>query len=200
MAVVLLTSRLIFDVSRDARTATVAVRNKGERPLLVQVSVLDQQGGTKTAFVATPALMRLEGDTEQKVTVRRVKDDLPADRESAFQFKAKVIPPKGSGEAETTLAIPFFYRPANLAGDPAATPGRLSTNQEDGKLTLANPTPFFVTLASLSVGEDVLDIGDSAPIAPLGGTVSYALPSDTTGDVVWTAIGDSGDITPSYRQ
>ncbi|MFE5326039.1 molecular chaperone [Embleya sp. NPDC056575] len=203
MAVVLTTSRVLFDASVDPRQAAVVVRNTGDEPVVVQTFVSDRQGDAKVPFASTPSVVRLNEATEQAVVVRRVHvkgSDVPADREALFRFNAKVVPSMRSDQAATTLTIPLFHRPTGLAGDPAAAPGRLSISQEDGKLTLTNPTPFFVTLASLSVGEDTLDIGESALIPPLGGTVSYALPSDTTAEVGWTAISDSGTITPWYHE
>jgi P pilus assembly chaperone PapD len=46
----------------------------------------------------------------------------------------------------------IFYRPNGLAGDPAKAWQQLKFSQSGGHLTVANPTPYFVSFYSVAVG------------------------------------------------
>ncbi|MGW7094167.1 fimbria/pilus periplasmic chaperone [Streptomyces sp. NPDC054874] len=106
------TSRLIY--ASGEQEVEIAMRNQGNQQVVVQTYIADQQGGSDTtSFVMIPPLARIEGGTQQAIRILQV-GDLPTDRESVFQFNAKVSHPTDSGAAATTLTIPLFYRPAGL--------------------------------------------------------------------------------------
>jgi fimbrial chaperone protein len=161
-------TRVIFDAKSDKRETSLEVRNKGDRPYVIQTFVDDGAGDTKNMpFAVTPPLFRLEGGQQQLVMVRRVegKTQLPADRESVFWIDVKEIPPTDkSGQKDVNALkiamltrVKLFYRPATLAGNAAAARTQLKWSVvpgQDGRgasLKVSNPTPYHVTFSTLEV-------------------------------------------------
>ncbi len=61
----------------------------------------------------------------------------------------------------------IFYRPNGLAGDPAKAWQQLKFTQSGGHLTVANPTPYFVSFLPVAVGGQAIDEpGMVGPIRP----------------------------------
>ena len=60
----------------------------------------------------------------------------------------------------------IFYRPNDLAGDPAKAWQQLKFSQSGGRLTVINPTPYFVSFYAVEVGGQSID--DPGMVAPFG--------------------------------
>lgn len=58
----------------------------------------------------------------------------------------------------------IFYRPNDTAGDPAKARQQLKFSQSGGRLTVINPTPYFVSFYAVEVGGQSID--DPGMVAP----------------------------------
>ncbi len=52
--------------------------------------------------------------------------------------------------------IKMFYRPTNLAMAPEEAPAMLRFRRSGSKLTLINPTPYFITVTNMKAGNSNL--------------------------------------------
>ncbi|KVK74293.1 fimbrial biogenesis chaperone [Burkholderia sp. MSMB1498] len=160
-------TRVVFDAKADARDTSVAVRNKGETPYVIQIFVDDGNGNTRRMpFTVTPPLFRLDGGKEQRVSVRYVKRGagLPQDAESVYWLNVKEIPPTQKRKADVNTLkiavltrIKLFYRPAGLRGSAADAPPQLkwsvvpSPIGQGAALKVSNPTPYHVTFSTIEI-------------------------------------------------
>jgi len=142
----------------DAREITVKVSNVGKVPALTQAWIDD--GDAKSTpetvdvpFNLTPPLSRVEVGKSQTLRVAYTGADLPADRESAYWLNILEVPPqanRGPGSNTMQLAIRYrlklFFRPHGLDGSSEAAPSLLTwARAGDGKLSVTNPSPFYVS-------------------------------------------------------
>lgn len=89
----------------------------------------------------------------------------------------------------------IFYRPNSLAGDPMKAWQQLTFKVEGNRLVAHNPTPYFVSFFSLSVGGKEID--EPGMIGPL---TRKEWPVNGAGTIRWRAINDFGGITDSAQQ
>ena len=199
-------TRLIYPQGADS--IAVSVRNtQATLPYLVQATIspkVDQRQG-KTPFTLTPPLFRLEPSSTHQIRIHGNTTSLPNDRESVFYFHATAIPaskavdtqPSGTGVQGNVQfgvgnIIKLFYRPAGLTSTSVDAQKGLRISRNTQGLLIENPSPYFVSLASLSVaGKAIkLDTPEALMIAPFGSQV-YPV-SATHGVVSWKTITDQG--------
>lgn len=213
-------TRVIFDARNDKRETSLAVRNKGATPYVVQAYVDDGEGNTKDMpFAVTPPLFRLDGGKEQLVMVRRVegKTQLPADRESVYWLDVKEIPPtdkNGQKDANSLkiavlTRVKLFYRPVELKGDAADAPAQLKwavVPGQDGHgaaLKVSNPTPFHVTFSTIEVSGKQKESINADMVAPQGDLLipipERAVPKVQPVTFSYTTINDYGALTPATQ-
>ena len=210
-------TRVIFDAKIDARDASVAVRNKGETPYVIQIFVDDGNGNTRRMpFTVTPPLFRVDGGKEQIVGVRYVKrgTGLPQDVESVYWIDVKEIPPAEKRKADVNTLkiavltrIKLFYRPAGLAGHAADAPSQLkwsvvpSPIGQGIALKVSNPTPYHVTFSTIELrGEQNASI--NADMVNPRSDLIVPIPSKAVSQVgpvtfSYTTINDYGAVTPA---
>lgn len=148
-------TRVIYP--EQANEASFSIKDADTAPFVVQAWADSADG--KRAFFVTPPLSRLDPGKQNVLRVMRGSQPLPADRESMTWLNVKEIPETPSKQNVLQIAvrtrIKLFYRPDNLAGDPADAPQQLQWHVQsapDGKgqvLHIHNPTPYYVTFASL---------------------------------------------------
>lgn len=135
-----------------AREITAQIENKDEIPYLIK-SWVEASAGKSPAFMATPPLFRLEG--KQQNTVRLFSTgnvNAPTDRESMYYFNVMAIPPADDTKANNNtiqLAVRhrmrLVYRPKALFDlSPNTEAKKLEWHKAGTKLTIKNPTPFFI--------------------------------------------------------
>lgn len=201
-------TRVVYE--EGAPTATsVRIHNVGKQPSLIQ-AWLDNGDSTqpleqlRTPLLVTPPMFRLDERGKRDIQIRAADTSgLAKDRESLLWLNILDIPARQTGRQQRTLEfamrwrLKVFHRPAGLAGAvdeaPAALMWFLQTDsQGHSVLQATNPTPYFVSLAQLTLGE--LQVGldaSTAQIPPLG-RWSQALPAgyggreaDSRLEVVW---------------
>lgn len=213
-------TRVIFDAK--ARNAKATVKNQSDRVYLVKAGVLttpDQNAAIKSTavpivpFMVTPPLFRLEPNSQHSVlVVRDGTAELPTDRESVFYLSLLAIPAtsKLTEEHNTEVSaqvsvviqtiIKLFYRPEGLSIPVQTAAEKLIFRQVGQVLQVANPTPYFVTLARLTLDGQVIDVRQAeagAMIAPFS-TQDYPITGQVQ-QVSWTAINDYGGKSAEYH-
>ncbi len=156
----------------NEKEITVQVSNNGQRPVLVQ-SWLDSgdSGATTdeitTPFILTPPINRLDAGKAQSLRISGVSTSaLPQDRESLFWLNVLEIPGRPGSEMKNEnylqLAvrsrIKLFWRPAALREGAAGAPQALSWSVTEQGLKAINPTPYFISLATITVGGKTMDV------------------------------------------
>lgn len=159
-ALTISTTRIVHNT--DSRSSSVIVANPSDRPFAAQVWVNTEQDDTVTSvpLAASPALFRLDPGKEQMVTINRLPNDLPQDRESLFYFNVQEIPQQEETDANILYIalrtrIKLFYRPSQLQTRPEDHLKDLkwSVSMLDGKphLAVENPSPYHFTFSHLKV-------------------------------------------------
>lgn len=172
------------------RSLTIATRNAGERPILVQVW-LDQ--GDPDAdpsllpvpFVVTPSVFRMEPHERVAVSLQHTGEAMPKDRESLYWINFLNIPAREDDRSPNVLKLSHrfrmkvLYRPPGLPGSARAAMDQLRwthravTGAEAGAnaLEIWNPSAYYVSLAWVEItmggGKVVLE---GVTVAPLGST------------------------------
>ncbi len=193
-------TRVVYDAGK--KEASISVRNPDtSRPYLIQSWIDNAREGdtTRVPFIITPPLFRLDAAQENVLRIVRAGGNLPEDRESVYWLNIKSIPATDKNAVNQLLIsvntrIKLFYRPKNLAGNAGDAYKTLHFSRQGGTLTARNPTPFYVSFASLSMGSQ--DIQHPGMIAPMG-TLSWPLATGAHGNVSWRAINEFGGTSAS---
>ncbi|CAG9406482.1 molecular chaperone [Providencia alcalifaciens] len=204
-------TRVIYP--HDAKNGvTYTITNNTTIPYLLQARLLPWEGNASsqterdntddnlTAFIALPPLQRFEPGETLTLRILQKHHLLTQDKESIAQLSLTAIPAQSKAAAEgahMVLAVQnnlkLFYRPAGLPEhnfDHIAE--QLQFQRTKNTLTLKNPTPFYVTLASLSVGKNDLDLSPSRMVAPFSERQWPLDASHTANDIHWRFIDDEG--------
>ncbi|HGH3373975.1 molecular chaperone [Kluyvera intermedia] len=189
-------TRVIYEEGK--REASMSVTNADSAvPYLVQ-SWVDNYSATKNnapPFIVTPPLFRLDPEQKNVLRINFTGATLPMDRESVFWLNVKSISPSNKDDAnklQVNIKSKFkiFYRPKNLPGDAEEAWQKLTFQTLGSSLVAHNPTPYFVSFFSLSVGNEELD--EPGMIAPFS---NKSWPAHHAGTVKWRAINDFGGVT-----
>lgn len=196
-------TRVIYD--GDKKEASLSIRNPNKSSVyLVQSWVDSGEESRKAPFIVTPPLFRINADGENMLRIIRTGGALAQDRESVFWLNVKSIPAIDDSVARSNMLqvviksrIKLFYRPRGLQGEPGSAYQNLRFTHHSNRLTVTNPTPFYVTLFTLKVDGNEIKEADMVP--PLG-SASFTLPSAAVSRVSWQAINDYGGISQVERR
>lgn len=207
-------TRVIYP--HDAKNGvTYTITNNTAIPYLLQARLLPWEGNSSsktanentetvdenlTAFIALPPLQRFEPGETLTLRILQKHHLLTQDKESIAQLSLTAIPAQSKEAAEGAQMIlavqnnlKLFYRPAGLPEhhlDNIAE--QLQFQRTKNTLTLKNPTPFYVTLASLSVGKNALNLSSSRMIPPFGEAQWPLDASHVANDIHWQLMDDDG--------
>ncbi|HCT2369434.1 TPA: fimbria/pilus periplasmic chaperone [Enterobacter cloacae] len=193
-------TRMVY--SSTTNQSMLQVRNTHPDATFLIQSWMENEKGQKTNdFVITPPLFVMKPASESAVKIMFNGKALPEDRETLYWMTVKAIPQQtksGSGNSlqfASANRIKVFYRPESLgqgAGDAWKSP---TGAYRGGKVTLSNPTPYYLTTINLKI--------DGMPVQPvmvppkssvtLGETFSHA------SSVSYQTINDYGAWTPATR-
>ncbi|NCG54501.1 molecular chaperone [Serratia fonticola] len=202
-------TRLIYP--QGERSITATVRNTlPAQPYLVQAGVsASREGAPSALFTVTPPLFRLEPNSTNHIRIAGNTGSLPTDRESVFYFHTRAIPGSQAPADDKSTAgvsgnvqlgvgntIKLFYRPSGLSSTSAQAQKRLQFTRSVRGLRVSNPSPYFVSLAGISVaGQPLkLDTPGALMLSPFGEyTYPTALKAGSV-QVQWKTINDLGGI------
>ncbi|WP_422527510.1 molecular chaperone [Serratia fonticola] len=203
------TTRVIYPASTIGGI-TFSVTNNTDTPYLMQSRIRDwgtdieHAADTPPPFVALPPLQRVNPGDKLTLRIRLMNAYLRQDRESVFVLALKAIPAQhenrqagtaGALVVATQNQLKLFYRPSGLPAyeaDEVAT--RLRFQRQGLQLQVDNPTPFWATLGTLTLGGRPIN---TAQMVPPFGQQTYPLAADSTGhELAWQLINDHGALTP----
>lgn len=204
-------TRIIYP--ENEKSVSIGLRNTSPDTvyLLTAKVVPGTEGGEKGFFYPSPAIFRMNPDSQHKVRISGNTSLLPKDRESVFYFQATAIPSSrpagdnainGHGTAgmnvSLTTTIKLFYRPKGLAMAPAEGWRDLKVMPSSKGVTLKNTSPYYISFAEITVnGKPVsLKEGQQEMIAPFS-ELTYKS-KERSGKVSWKVINDLGGIE-SYQ-
>lgn len=153
-------TRVIY---REAeKDVSVQVNNPGGYPVLLQSWMDDGRTDIKpenisSPFILTPPLTRVNANEGQTLRLSYIGKSLAADRESVYWLNVLEIPPAASKETNQIQVafrsrIKVFYRPTGLEDKAALSAAKSLQWVVQGKeITLTNPTPFYISLLSVSI-------------------------------------------------
>lgn len=125
-----------------------------------------------------------------------VGPSLPTDRESVFYLNSKAIPSvnksklaANSLQIATQSVIKLFIRPKHLPVASVDAPAMLRCQRAGDRLTIVNPSPYYVSLVDIHVGGQKLAnsmVPPKSEITLHGGA----------GQATFQSINDFGATTP----
>lgn len=191
-------TRVIYNGEKKETSASI--RNPDRFGVwLVQSWVDSGIKGSKAPFIVTPPLFRINSGEENMLRIVRTGGNLPEDRESVFWLNVKSIPATDDRTPQNNVLqvvvksrLKLFYRPSGLEGQPETAYHHLSVARSGNRLTVSNPTAYYVTLFTLKVdGQEIKD----ADLVPPKQSVSFTLPGTAASTVTWQAISDYGGVS-----
>lgn len=160
-SVVISGTRVIYPA--DAKEVSVKLSNVGPSPVLVQSWIDKGDANAKLStiqvpFVLTPPMNRVDSNKGQTLRISYTGEPLPMDKESVFWLNVLEVPAKNPAKmAENRLQMAFrsriklFYRPVGLQGNASDAPKALTWSAQGNRIQASNPTPYHVSLVSLTL-------------------------------------------------
>jgi len=202
-------TRIIFNANNN--NANAVIKNNGQQVYLIKADVMNTPQGNNPAltaapFLVTPPMFRLEKESQSTaLIVRNGSSQLPLNKESVFWLSFLAIPsvskhgdaPGNMTSAQVSVGIrnviKLFYRPAGLSPSFERSQGMLTFRRDGNRVTVNNPTPYYLTLATLSFNDRPVALQDVNPmIAPFSNSVFPA--ENTPSKAQWSVITDYGDM------
>lgn len=202
-------TRVIYN-SAD-KEISVKLTNHGKKPVLVQ-SWIDNGDENATPdridvpFTLTPPINRVNGGKGQTLRIGYTGSrPLPADRESVYWLNVMEIPAMNETQANRLqialrTRIKLFYRPAALANHEKASQAaeKVVWSGSNGTLQARNDSPYYVSLASVTVSAQGKTHSIDGKMIPPMGQISFSdskLPALTQGAVIrYEYINDWGAV------
>lgn len=200
-SIVLESTRVIY--TEGSHEATITVQNPDSNPYLIQSWIGDEKSDAPSVdplFITTPPLFRLDAEQSNtlKIVYMKNKVELAKDKQSVFWLNVKAIPASDPNAKNTLLIsinsrIKLFYIPNGLSREDFDLAFKeLKISIINNKLHIENPTPYYVTLSTLSVGDYKFDRPEM--LAPKS-IYNWNLPQGTNGKIIWNAVNSYGGIT-----
>ncbi|WP_265694179.1 fimbrial biogenesis chaperone [Providencia rustigianii] len=206
-------TRVVFDAANP--NAKIAIKNSSPQVYLIKADVMNTPDGNAQRpappFIVTPPMFRLEKESQNTLLiVRNGTADLPVDRESVFYLSFLAIPSTSKAnvsEGEMTSAqisvgirnvIKLFYRPKGLSMSMETASSKLTFHHLGQQIEVKNPTPYYITLAQLSVNQHPIDVRELGPMIAPFSTQTYPIKENAT-HAEWRVITDYGDMSVAYQ-
>ncbi|WP_343551203.1 fimbria/pilus periplasmic chaperone [Pantoea sp.] len=202
-SIVITGTRVIYH--QEDKEVSVQLKNVGSAPVLIQ-SWVDNGDANATPetiqspYVITPPVNRVDAAKGQTLRLSLTNaTGFAHDRESVSWLNVLEIPAKGKEKQDlNTLQMAFrsriklFYRPAGLQGDPNEAVKSLSWSVSGGQLKATNPTPFNVSLVTITVNGKTIDADMVPPLSSLNFKINAGAGAKISGDYV----NDYGAVQP----
>lgn len=190
-------TRVIYP--QGEKQVSLPITNSSANDVFLIQSWVANADGTKSAdFVVTPPLFVIQPKKENVLRIMYVGPTLPADRESVFYLNSKAIPSVDKRKLQgnvlqiaTQSVIKLFIRPKNLPTTSIDAPASLRCHVANGKVTLSNPSPYYLSLVELYIGK----VKQANTMVPPKGSLILNATGD--GRVKYETINDFGANTPA---
>lgn len=193
-------SRIIYNGDSTQQPVTVRNTTHNETFLLKSSILKTMDMLPQTNFTVIPPLMRSEPESLSTFSIKLNNNhDLPMDRESLFLFSTLAIPGTEK-QKQNTLDVAFsvivkvFYRPVGLEKLAISDMKKLTFKKENNSLNVSNPTPYYLTLSELMVGENIIamNVNTGQTMIPPFGNRVYPLNKISNGKITFKVIDDLG--------
>lgn len=188
-AIVITGTRVVYPA--QSREVNVRMRNVDERPVLVQAWIDDGNPAAapneiQVPFTLLPAVFRVEPHKGQSLRIMFTGENLPEDRESVYWLNVLEIPPKpADAEQRNMIQLAFrtrikvFFRPKTLVDDPSSVRAQLkwsiaSDEKNTRVVRVENPSPYYVSIGSLTLNDGVRTADLSPGMVPPFGKVDLS--------------------------
>lgn len=205
-----------FVYPEGQKEIVVALRNTGDDPVLVQTWLDHGRAESdlsrlQVPFVLMPPLFRLDPGQRKALQLRYTGEPLPADRETVFWVNLRHAPAKQDSrsrlEAVLNYVMKVLYRPNGLAGKANDAPAEVRWSYHPGAgqsapyLQAENPTPYVVSLSTLSLRNGPVPIAWTGLTILPKTTERFALPAESAPPVngaslEFEAVDDLGLVVP----
>lgn len=198
-------TRVIYHaVEKDV---SVQITNPGKYPVLLQSWTDDghseiRPSTMRTPFILTPPLTRVDADAGQTLRLSYSGESLPSDRESVYWLNVLEIPPVGEKnnnhiQVAFRSRIKLFYRPIDLNDkDALAAISQLHWHGLENKISLTNPTPYYVSAVAVTLSRGGNKISVPANMLAPNSSSDVVLPvgmtTDSVDSITVDAINDYG--------
>lgn len=187
------------------------INNSPDTPILTQTIITDDpKGKAVNDFKVIPPLTKVLPGSSNQIKIIQINRNLPADRESLFYINSKALSAANKNNDENSAVggginigiasvIKLFYRPANLPVTVDDAQKNLTFSVTDKKLTITNPSPYYINLINVKVGSENIVISEKPMLAPFE-KHSYLLNKMLTDKKIkWTIINDAGGLLEFTR-
>ncbi|RNL69370.1 pili assembly chaperone [Citrobacter sp. MH181794] len=155
---------------------------------------------TTPPFILAPALFLIKPQAAGMLRIIRIDNTMPVDRETLFELSISGIPSGKVNGDSVKIAVrstfKLFWRPQMLSEQhPEKAYQQLKwTINQNGSVVIDNPTPFYITLAVVSVnGEGIANAG---MVAPKTTRQTNWCRSQKMCHLNWRTIDDYGGLSP----
>lgn len=207
-------SRLVFNEDSVAESLTVV--NSVSAPALVQIwtddnDPLSPPDRISTPLIVVPPLFKLAPAESRNLRIMLLsRESMPKDRERVYWLNIYQIPPNTQPQKAQEKQVIFplrirlkvFVRPIGLK-EPEEEIGeklRFTLNQvntPNAELVINNPTPYYMSLGSISLGKESLKAEMVPPFSSSTIPLKKAMGSRT---LSWTVIDDYGQQKAFKRE
>ncbi len=160
-AIALDRTRAIFPGTEKSISLNISNENL-QKPYLAQAWLEDgNRQKISSPFIIVPPLQRLEPGAKSAIRINALPAvaHLPQDRESVFWFNLREVPPKSDKPNVMQVAlqtrIKLFYRPQAIIPEKYSHwEDKLTFHRTREGYRVENPTPYYVTVISVSGNKD----------------------------------------------
>lgn len=197
-------TRVIYEENKKESNISVSNQDSNS-PVLIQAWAENfrAEDSREVPFIVTPPLFRLEPEQDNIIRIIHSGGVLPQHEEKVYWLSVRSIPStKRTKENKLLITvqnrIKIIYRPSSLSKKEAGDAyKKIKFSRERNMLVVSNPTPFYVSFYSLSVGEKELKEADM--VAPKS-KKQWAMPNGIRSTVIkWQAINDYGGVTEEIK-
>lgn len=189
-------TRVIYP--QGSKQVSLPVINSSDSNVFLIQSWISNADGSRTSdFIMTPPLFVIQPKKENLLRIMYVGPSLPTDRESVFYLNSKAIPSvdkawlaSNSLQIATQSVIKVFIRPKNLPVLSTDAPGLLRCHSQNGRITITNPSPYYVSLVEIHAGSQKLP---NTMVAPKGELTLKSAESQLS----FQTVNDFGATTPA---
>lgn len=194
-AIVVEGTRVIYN---EKEGAIVSVKNTESGPLLLVQSWIEKNDDTsKSPFIITPPLFRLDVNEKHIMKIERISTRLPTDRESLFWVNINAIPAQeknNKNQISFSLQnrIKLFYRPDSIKNKANEYYKNVEFIYTDKQLIINNKTPFHLNFYSLSVNKNPIPPPE---VLPPFKKVTVGSFNQKPNEIEWVVVNDLGGLS-----
>lgn len=195
-------TRVIYPAGK--KQVSMDIHNTSTRSSFMVQSWVESPDGKKTNdFIITPPLYVSGPENENTLRIIYVGQPVRKDQETLYYFNSKAIPSLDKEKIEgqnilllaATTRIKLFMRPDGLSPSVDQAQNLLTFHGQGNKITVDNPSPYYITLAAMKFADKNLP---DTMVPPHGNTV-IPVQGLASGTLRYRTINDYGAVTIEHN-